>query len=249
MGIFDSIFGKKKKILEPFDMSILKMDVHSHLIPGIDDGAQTMEDSIQLIRELNALGYSKFITTPHIMSDFYKNTPEIILGGLEKVRERLKEEGLNVEISAAAEYYMDFEFEAKIKEGGLLTFGDNYVLFEVSYFNKPEGFERIVFDLQTAGYKPMLAHVERYPFWYGNWEKYERFKELGVFFQLNIMSLGGHYGGQTKKVAEDLIDRGMIDLIGSDLHNMNHIESMKRAIREEYLHKIATNEKLLNYHL
>lgn len=230
-------------------MSVLKTDVHSHLIPGIDDGAQTMEDSITLIKELNALGYSKLITTPHIMSDYYKNTPEIILGGLEKVRERLKQEGIPVEISAAAEYYMDFEFEEKIKQGNLLTFGDNFVLFEVSYFNSPEGMERIIFDLQTAGYKPMLAHVERYPFWYGNWEKYERFKELGLYYQLNIMSLAGHYGGQTKKVAEELIDKGMIDLIGTDLHNISHIESMKRAIKEEYLHKIASDERILNYRL
>lgn len=246
MGLFGNIFKKKKKLLEPADLSVLKADMHSHLIPGIDDGAETIDDSINMIRELHAMGFSKIITTPHIMSDFYKNTPEIILGGLEKVKERVKEEGIPVELEAAAEYYLDFDFEAKLKAKEVLTFGDNYLLVEVSYFNAPEGMERVVFEALSNGYKPILAHIERYPFWYGQWDKYERFKELGILFQLNTMSLGGHYGGGAKKVGEELIDKGMIEFIGTDMHNMSHVESMKRAIREEHLHKVLASGKLLN---
>lgn len=249
MGLFSNIFGKKKKLLEPADLSVLKTDMHSHLIPGIDDGAETIEDSIEMIKALNDLGFTKLITTPHIMSDFYKNTPEIILDGLEKVKERIKEENIPVELEAAAEYYLDFDFENKLKEKNVLTFGDNYLLIEVSYFNAPEGMERVVFEALSNGYKPVLAHVERYPFWYGQWEKYERFKELGILFQLNTMSLAGHYGGGAKKVGEELIEKGMIEFLGTDMHNMNHVESMKRAIREESLHKILASGKLLNNQL
>jgi protein-tyrosine phosphatase len=250
VGLFDKLFGgKKKKVFEPADLSVLKTDVHSHLIPGIDDGAQTMEDSVQLIRELSKFGYQKLITTPHIMSDYYKNTPEIILGGLEDVKKAIAAEGIEIELEAAAEYYMDFDFEEKLKEKNLLTFGKNYVLFELSFFNEPPDLERLVFDMQTAGYKPVLAHVERYPFWYGNTEKYERMKDLGLLFQVNMGSLAGHYGPAAKKVAEELIEKGVIELIGSDLHNMSHIEVVERARTEEFLHKAIDSGNLRNVEL
>jgi len=235
--------------LPPVDLSVLNTDMHSHLIPGIDDGAKTIEESLEMIRELQQLGYSKLITTPHIMGDQYKNTPEIILGGLEKLREALKKNGIPVELSAAAEYYFDFEFESKVENKELLTFGDNYVLFELSYLNQPEHLDGIIFKMRTAGYNPILAHVERYPYWYNSPEQYEKLIDAGVLLQLNINSLGGQYSPQTRKIAQMLIDKNMIDFLGTDCHNMHYIRILKRSLTEPHLHKVITSGKLLNIRL
>ena len=247
MGLFSNLFGKKKeKDLEPADMSVLRVDVHSHLIPGIDDGAAEMEDSLNLLAEFEALGYKKVITTPHVMSDYYRNTSEIILKGLEDVRKAKAERGLTIEIDAAAEYNLDADFEPKIEAGDLLTFGDNYVLFELPFLSEPPMFNDIVWKLQMKGYKPVLAHVERYGFWHNQWEKIESLKDRGVFIQLNINSLTGHYGPDVKAIGERLIDNDMVDLVGSDCHNLNHIGLLQRARRKPYLHKVIQSEKLIN---
>ena len=138
-------FFRKKSTAPQVDFSAVATDMHSHLIPGIDDGAKTIEDSIALIKELHALGYKKFITTPHIMSDFYRNTPETILGGLEQVREAIKAENIPVTIDAAAEYYLDDGFIHKLEEEKLLTIGENnHLLFEISYVNAPDNLMEVI---------------------------------------------------------------------------------------------------------
>ena len=248
MGLLGRLFKKEPK-LPPADLSVLHTDMHSHLIPGIDDGSKTIEESLQLIKKLHQLGYKKLITTPHVMSDHYKNTPEIILDGLKKLREALKNESIPVELDAAAEYYLDFEFEAKIEGGELLTFGDNYVLFEVSFINPPQNLDQIIFKLQTSGYKPVLAHVERYPYWYNDEQIYQKLKDAGVLLQLNIASLTGYYSPQTKKIAEQLIDKNMIDLLGTDCHNMNYIKILEGSLTGKHLHKVLASGRLLNNRL
>ena len=183
-----NLFSPKEKPLEPLDFSTLNTDMHSHLIPGIDDGAKTMEDSIALIKMLHSVGYTRLITTPHIMSDYYKNTPEIINAGLEQVREAIKIENIPVEIFAAAEYYLDDGFLQKLEEEKLMTFGDNYLLVEISYINPPENIKEIFFRTRVAGYKPILAHPERYPFWYNSFDEYRSIRDSGVLLQLNLNS-------------------------------------------------------------
>ncbi|MBI4947894.1 MAG: capsular biosynthesis protein [Bacteroidetes bacterium] len=247
MSFLSKLFGKSTKTSEAADLAVLKCDVHSHFIPGIDDGAQTMEDSVALIREFYNLGYKKVITTPHILSDGYKNTPEIILGGLEKVRVALKHENIPIQIEAAAEYYIDFDFDRKLEQEKLLTFGKNYLLFEVSYLNPPDNLETIIFKLQMSGYKPVLAHPERYNFWHNKFEKYESLKEKGVLLQMNINSLTGYYGDETKKISEQLIEKNMIDFLGSDCHRMDHVNLIKgEAVYEKALQKLIESGKLLN---
>ena len=211
MGLFNFISGKKTPLLK--DFSSIGIDMHSHLIPGIDDGAKTLEESVALVKKLKEYGYRKIITTPHIMSDYYRNTPEIINEGLEKVNKELVREGIDIELEAAAEYYADFEFLEKISSDNLLTMGDRYLLFELSYFSPPESVEEIVFKIQTNGYKPLLAHPERYVYWHNRFNMYEKLKDRGVFFQLNINSLCGHYSPQVKKIAERMIQQDMIDFI------------------------------------
>lgn len=246
MSWLGNIFKGKEEVLEPVDLSILKVDVHSHFIPGIDDGAATIEDSIELIAAMKYLGYQKVITTPHIMSDYYRNTPEIILSGLENVRKALKDNGIDMVIEAAAEYNVDADFPSKIENKELLTFGGNYVLFELPFMQEPQILGDVIWKMQTNGYKPILAHVERYPFWHNDWEKIVGIRDRGVLLQLNIGSLTGSYGPEVRAIAEKLIDHNMIDLVGSDCHHTNHVKMIKEARTKAYLHKIVNNPDLLN---
>ncbi|MCU0435895.1 MAG: capsular biosynthesis protein [Bacteroidia bacterium] len=248
MNFFSRIFSKPDPVLAA-DLSVIGVDMHSHFIPGIDDGAKTMQDSLQLLRGMQEFGYRKVITTPHVMSDFFRNTPEIILGGLDNVRKAAAEEGLNIEIDAAAEYYDDFELDKKIDQEKLLTFGGNYLLFEVSYLNEPQNISSLIFRLITSGYKPVLAHPERYPFWYRRLEMFEEIREKGVLLQLNINSLTGHYSPEAKKVAEHLIDKNMVDFLGSDCHHAGHQQLMQRAIKTKALHKLLGSGTLRNSQL
>ncbi len=248
MGFLKNLFSSKPN-LNPLDFSVLGTDLHSHLIPAIDDGSKSMEDSMNMIRRFSELGFRKVITTPHIMSDFYKNTPEIILSGLEDVRKAIKANDLNIEIEAAAEYYLDYHLQNLIEKREILTFGDNYVLFELSFSNEPPLIKETIFDFFTNGYKPILAHVERYPFYINQWDKIEDYRNRGVLLQLNINSLSGQYGPPVRKMAQALIDRGWIDVIGSDCHHMGHLELMQSLETNPYLHKISEKEDLLNKRL
>jgi len=246
MSVFSRMFGKREPALGPVDLSVLGCDIHSHFIPGIDDGSQNLEQSIELLTAMRELGYRKVITTPHSMSDGYKNTPEIILGGLEKLRAEVLRVGLDIEVDAAAEYYLDHELEQKVMARTVLTFGDNMLLFELPFISEPSVLLSIVFQMQTQGYKPVLAHPERYAFWYNDFSKYERMKDRGVLFQLNLVALSGAYGPQAKQIAERLIDAGAYELLGSDCHNMNHVQAIHNTLTRPYLHKLIGSGKLLN---
>lgn len=245
--MFKNFFSSSRSSLA--DFSAVSADMHSHLIPGIDDGAKTLEDAVALARRMHELGYKKLITTPHIQQEFYKNTPEIILSGLEKLRAALKAENIPVEIEAAAEYLLDDGFEEKAALGELLSFSGKHILVELSYFNPHPNLKTFVFNLQVDGYKVILAHPERYTYWFNDFSKYEDLKDRGVFFQLNTVSLANYYPEPVKKFAEKLIEKGMIDFIGSDMHNMRYMEAMEKSLKEKALSKLIASGKLLNENL
>jgi tyrosine-protein phosphatase YwqE len=244
MGFFS--FFKKKENLTPADLSQLQVDIHSHLIPGIDDGAKTIEDSIRLLQRFAELGFKKVITTPHVMSDFYRNTPDIILSGLNKLKNELAKQNFSITIEAAAEYYLDYELEKKIELKELLTLGGKYVLFELPFVAAPDNLHKAIFDMQTNGYIPILAHPERYSYWYRSFDTYYELKEKGVLFQLNTISLTGHYSPETKKIAERMIDENLIDFVGSDCHHLHHLEILNHARTLKYFHKVLESGKLKN---
>jgi tyrosine-protein phosphatase YwqE len=245
MNFFSRLFGKPDPA-EAADLAVIGVDMHSHFIPGIDDGAQTMDDALQLLRGMQEMGYRKLITTPHIMGDHYRNTPEIILRGLKNLQNTAQADGLNLELAAAAEYYDDFDLEQKLQQERLLTFGNDYLLFEVSYLNEPQNLSALIFNLRTTGYTPVLAHPERYPFWYNKFEIFEEFKAKGVLLQLNINSLTGHYSPRAKKIAEQLIDKNMVDFLGSDCHHIHHQQLMRNALHQKSLHKLLASGSLRN---
>lgn len=247
MGLFSKIFSKE---LDPISVSdLIKVDMHSHLIPGIDDGAKSIEDSIKMLKKFEELGYSKVITTPHIMSDFYRNTPEIILSGLEKVREAIRVNDLKIEIDAAAEYYTDFDLMSKIKDKNLLTFGDNHVLFELSFTEEPQIIDEVIFEFLNQDYKPILAHVERYPFYEEKIDRVIELKHKGALMQLNINSLSGHYGPNVTRFAQRLIEADLIDVVGSDCHKIQHLGILENTLKNKYLHQLLKSKKVLNLEL
>ena len=245
LNFFSNIFSKKEHF-PTIDFSVFKTDIHCHLIPGIDDGSPDMESSINMIKKYAELGYHKIITTPHIMCDYYKNTPEIILKGLEDVRNELQKQNINIELFAAAEYNLDDGLEGLIAKKHLLTFGDNHVLFELPFMNEPQNFQETVFNLQMAGYKPVLAHPERYSYWHNNFEKYEELKSRGVLLQLNLLSLAGHYSPQTKKVAEKMVEANLIDIVGTDCHRLEHLVTIAEHLNSKHFHHLANQVNLMN---
>lgn len=245
--MFSSLFTKKK-LKYPVSLNRLATDLHSHLIPGIDDGSPDLETSVKLIKEMRDLGYKKLITTPHVSSDIFKNTSEIIENGFDLLRKRLEHEKINVKIEAAAEYLIDDGFENLLKENKLRTFSKNFILIELPYFHLTPNLYEITFELQIKGYKIMMAHPERYLYWFNDMRKYEELKDRGIYFQLNMISLTGHYSSEVKKNAEKLLDAHMIDYLGSDLHNFFYLDLLKKSRFEIYLEK-AIESGLIKNHL
>ncbi|MBC7913890.1 MAG: capsular biosynthesis protein [Pyrinomonadaceae bacterium] len=243
--LFD-LFKKKKEVIPEINFSLIKTDLHSHLIPGIDDGAQNLDESIVLIKRMMGFGFSKLITTPHIMADYYRNTSSSILKGLEIVQEEVKRLNLKVEIAAAAEYYLDETFENKLAKGDILPLGKNHLLFELSYINYPQNLFEVIEKIKDKGYIPLLAHPERYPYMTGSIENYQRLREAGCYLQLNTLSLVGHYGKPTQKIAEEMVDNYLVDFLGSDLHRLKHADTLLKALSMPYVIRLLTDYQLQN---
>ena len=240
--IFSFFKKRKEKKIGP----VLKVDPHSHFIPGIDDGSQSMEESLSLLRGMEALGYEKVITTPHIMVDVYRNTPKIIKEGLASLREAAKAEGIHIEIEAAAEYYLDEGFYDHLHSGEVMSINNKYLLFETSYVSKPLQLEEMIFEILAAGYIPLMAHPERYRYVEDPLKEYSRFKELGALLQLDLNSLGGHYGKDAKKKAEILSENGMIDFLGSDVHHLKQTRFLDDVFKSENYARVWENNTILN---
>ena len=240
------IFSFFKKRKEKKRGPVLKVDPHSHFIPGIDDGSQSMEESLSLLRGMEALGYEKVITTPHIMVDVYRNTPKIIKEGLASLREAAKAEGIHIEIEAAAEYYLDEGFYDHLHSGEVMSINNKYLLFETSYVSKPLQLEEMIFEILAAGYIPLMAHPERYRYVEDPLKEYSRFKELGALLQLDLNSLGGHYGKDAKKKAEILSENGMIDFLGSDVHHLKQTRFLDDVFKSENYARVWENNTILN---
>lgn len=238
-------FSRNKNVeLDPLSFSVLKTDIHSHLIPGIDDGSPDLATTISLVQQMQKLGFSKLITTPHIMSDFYKNTSQIILQGLADVRAELKLRNIYMQIEASAEYYVDYDFEQKIGKEELLTFGDNYILIEFSFLEPPRKMFETIYKLQMHEYKVVLAHPERYPFF--EKDEYKELKEKNVFFQLNSLSLIGYYSKKVQEKSSYLIDSGYINFLGTDCHNLKHSNLYESCQTERLWHELVASKSLLN---
>ncbi|WP_018630780.1 tyrosine-protein phosphatase [Niabella aurantiaca] len=240
------LFSRKNRKTK-IDYTLVKTDMHSHLIPGIDDGSPDMETSVALIRNFKELGYSKLITTPHVLWDLYKNTPEIIGRGLDRLRKALAAHQIDIEIEAAAEYFLDDHLlDLLQKNERLLTIKDSLVLTEFSTMHQSMSMKNVLFDVQMAGYQPILAHPERYVYLYKNWDLFHEIKDNGVLFQLNLLSVTGGYGARVQEIARYLLEHDFYSLVGTDLHHTGHMERLKTLEIPVKLQELLTNGRILN---
>jgi protein-tyrosine phosphatase len=225
-------------------------DIHSHLLPGIDDGAKNVTKSIELVLSLQKLGISQTVTTPHINHYVWNNSPEIIQSKLQETKKTLEENKIKMPIQAAAEYFIDSWFENHFKEEKLLTLKDNYVLVEISYLNAPLNIYKTIFELQVAGYIPVLAHPERYVFYHNKFSEYEKLKNAGCLFQLNLLSTVEYYGSKITAATENLLAKGMYDFCGTDVHHKKHIEAFEDKIKIKNLDAlkgVITNNQFFKF--
>ena len=216
------------------------VDIHSHLLPGIDDGAKNLEDSISLIKTMRSYGIKNFVTTPHVLGDVYPNSSETIQSKCQELQEALKTQGLeNVSIRAAAEYMLDEQFSLRLQAGDILSIKDAYVLVEMSYFSAPINLYDLLFEIQLKGYKPVLAHPERYNFYHHDFQNYYKLKNAGCLFQLNFLSLTEQYGKQVQKISHKMLQLGMYDFVGTDTHHARHLDLLASLATEKNQKNLA----------
>lgn len=226
------------------NLSWLGVDVHSHLLPGIDDGSPNVATSLNYIQHLSALELDALYATPHVHADLYPNTPDTIQAALDQLQQALASE---VKLYAAAEYMMDDRFETRYANGNkLLTLPGDHVLIEMSYAAESTHFERIIFELQTNGYKPILAHPERYLFYHNRLDYYQHIKDIGCLLQMNLLSPSGYYNLHVKNVAKHLLKRGMIDFVGTDLHHQKHLTALEKFVLSGDAHRAFKKNPIKN---
>lgn len=240
-----TIFNRKRQYP---DLQWMHTDMHSHILAGIDDGCENVEQSIALLQRLEALGLQKFYFTPHILKDMYPNTPETI----GKAFHRLRQEGVEqLAAGYAAEYMVDTAFDQQFTDDprNLLCLPGGYVLIEMSYIEESKLIEQVAFDLQMEGYIPVLAHPERYIYYHRDPKKIERFQDIGCLLQLNLLSLMGYYGRQERRVAKYLLENGMINLVGTDVHHERHVRALEMGLQREDLRVHFKHCEILNEEL
>ena len=219
-------FFKRSRGSGHSDFSAVAVDMHSHLIPGVDDGAKDVADSLELINGLKELGFAHLITTPHTLQDVHPNTKEILSKGHALLDGQLP---TGITLNLSSEYYLDEQFKNQVETNSVMPFKGNRLLIEFSQISRPHNLEDSIFELGIKGYQVVLAHPERYLFFHRQFNYYERIKEMGVEFQVNALSLTPHYGKGIKAIAEKLIEKGMIDFIGTDIHHVKHLELLAQV--------------------
>ncbi len=242
------LFRKRIKGLE--DFSALGVDFHNHVIPGIDDGSHSLEESLKMLKLWVELGFKKVIASPHVITALYPNTKDIILGQMHHLQEVIRENNLPIVFEATAEYHLDFEFRERLEKGELIPFGkSNYILVELPFQQPAFPIEEILFAIQTAGYNPILAHPERYLYLDANFKRFYDLKDRGLLFQLNMNSLTGIYGIPVKKIAQKLIKNNLIDFACSDAHHCNHLHELKNLYRNSHFNSLMNSGLLRNREL
>lgn len=206
----------------------MQTDMHSHILPGIDDGSPDVETSLILVKGLIELGIKKSIATPHIISDMYRNNPETIAAALAELKRAISHAGLDFDVSAAAEYMLDSYF-FELLEGNepLLAVKDNLLLTEFSFGYPPDHPQEISFKIITNGYRPILAHPERYAYYHSNYKIYHLLHELGFLLQVNLLSVTGYYGPAVARAAKYIIKNGLVSFVGTDMHHERHLSALQ----------------------
>nr|WP_288812012.1 CpsB/CapC family capsule biosynthesis tyrosine phosphatase [uncultured Sphingobacterium sp.] len=240
------LFDKKKS--KDVSLDHIRIDIHSHVLPGIDDGVETIEESVAMIAKMQSLGYTHIVATPHIMWDCYRNTPEIIHGKLEEVRKASAEEGLTVRIDAAAEYFLDEHFNDLLSnDREMLTLPGNRLLVELPYSTQLLNTSETLFSIIGKGYQPVLAHPERYTYFHSDLSVYKKLADAGCELQVNILSLTGYYGENITKTAQWLLKNNLITFLGTDAHKIQHLEMINKSDKQKWISTYPfQNDNLIN---
>ncbi|OCX51292.1 capsular biosynthesis protein [Mucilaginibacter sp. PPCGB 2223] len=238
------LFKKRRDEQPKLNFEAIAVDMHSHVLPGIDDGAQNPQESIELIKTMMSAGIKKIIATPHVMNDYYRNTPESIKSALAVLKAELAEQQIDIPVEASAEYFFDEVFMELVEKNELLPMGKNYILFEFSFVSPPPVFIPTIIKLKDMGYIPILAHPERYPYY--TLDQYKNLKQWGCMLQLNTISLTGYYGRETKLCAEELVDNQLVDFISSDMHATRHADAFVRSLEMPYVQRLLAGGYLCN---
>ena len=238
-----NFFKKEKKTVatEPFPVTT---DIHSHILAGIDDGSPDIATSLKLVKGLYDLGYRKLLATPHVIGDLYRNNPLIINRELETLKNACADAGIDIELSAAAEYMLDDYFLQILrqKEQVLPVYG-NIILTELPYSVIPMNVNETIFEILTAGYQPILAHPERYFYYHKNFDEYFKLKELGFTLQVNLLSITGYYGPPVAKAAKFIFENDLADYVGTDMHHVRHLDALSSDKTNIILNKYLGDKK------
>ena len=231
-----------KKSSSPSSWTWPTTDIHAHLLPGIDDGPKTTKEALSIVKGLVQLGYKRLVATPHVMMDLHPNTTKKIVQTYEEFRRELEKQSIAVELFFAAEYFMDEAFEELMRNDDLLTLFGNHILIEMSTLSVFPKYHEYIFALKTKGYRPILAHPERYTYFHKDIESFERLKNMGCLFQINILSLQGYYGKQVKNCAIRLLERNLVDFLGTDTHHLQHLRKLENIFQQQKLLHFLENQ-------
>ena len=244
------LLKKKSQALPTIDFSAIAVDFHAHWLPAVDDGCQTIKESITILTELKHRGYKKVYVSPHIMGERYTNTKHELQARFEDFKNSQLVVDLNLELGLTAEYLLDEKFEGKIKSNDFLTLGSNHLLIETSMNYDFPFVKDYIFELQKLGYKLILAHPERYHYIYQEkncMDLYLRLIDMGLELQLNLFSLAGLFGAQSQKIAERLIENGAYTYVSSDIHHPQQIKFFTELQNSVFLNTLIQSNKLNNH--
>lgn len=239
-----SIFSRHK---EPQPL-FFNTDIHCHVLPGIDDGAPDAMAGADLVEQLGRWGVKRVMASPHVTYGTFENDASTVAAAMAELKAELDRRGCTIEISHSAENRIDDLFLKNLEQGTLMTLPGKRLLVENPFFQEPWNLDQLLFDLQVKGYRPILVHPERYSYYYGKKERYDVLHNGGTTFQVNILSLAGHYGRDEKRIAEYLIEKGLVDYVGTDIHRASHVESINRYLAsKDYLrHRDALASRIGN---
>ena len=206
------------------------IDIHSHILPGIDDGSDSIEESVAVLKEIVKQNVREIIATPHIITGTYNNTKEIIENKINIIRNEIESNEIPIKIYPGAELYIEPKIIENVKKNDLTLGNSKYVLFESALQRFPNNFEDVIWDFQREGYKPILAHAERFMPFINNRNRLIAILNRGVYVQINSGSLFGLHGKKIQEFSEWLLANGCVHFIASDLHGIKKRPlTMKRA--------------------
>ena len=235
-----SLFSKNKYKKEP--CLFYHTDIHSHLCPGIDDGAKDLSTAIELISGLNKLGITRMIITPHVTDEVFPNNATTINNAFNQLLNAPIIKQLNIQLSCSAEYRIDNLLSDQLRSKSVIPLPNDYILVENSWIQEPFNLEGFLYSLQSDyGYRPILAHPERYEYYLDDKDRLLKLHNNGVLFQTNLLSLSGRYGKKIKRFAESLLNDNLVDFIGSDMHHHIHLEEITKYILSKDYAKLLKN--------